>query len=395
MHIVLEHAGAERGTLLLETDGKLTIEAQIDDDEIEVLAGRPLAESSAVWAPIVQLVARTQEDVVLDDARKDDTFGENPYVTARQLRSVLCMAIRHKGVMIGVLYLENNQATGVFTPQRCALLQVLSSQASISIENARLVSNLEALVNVRTRELQETNEVLRESNQELDSFSHMVAHDLKNQVNVVTGYSSLLQEAWQETPVEEVDLMLEAVQKTGFRMTAIIEGLLQLANVRRGEFTPLALDMGEIVAEVLDGLRPMIKEQNATLSTPSSWPAAVGHPQWIAEVWTNYVSNGLKYGGSPPILELGADLLPDGRAQFWVKDNGAGLSPEAQKKMFTPFTRLERDRAEGHGLGLSIVQRIVEKLGGEVGVETAVGEGSRFFFVLRTPSMQEGGGASP
>jgi two-component system, sensor histidine kinase and response regulator len=101
-------------------------------------------------------------------------------------------------------------------------------------------------------------------------------------------------------------------------------------------------------------------------------------------VWINYLSNGCKYGGQPPELELGADVLLDGQVRFWVQDNGRGLAAEEQARLFVPFTRLEQARAKGYGLGLSVVRRIIEKLGGQVGVESAgiPGQGSKFYFIL-------------
>jgi signal transduction histidine kinase len=102
----------------------------------------------------------------------------------------------------------------------------------------------------------------------------------------------------------------------------------------------------------------------------------------LEEVWVNYLSNGLKYGGQPPRLELGAAVQADGLVRFWVRDNGPGLSPEAQTRLFTEFTRLDRTRAQGHGLGLSIVRRIMEKLSGQFGVESSPGQGSLFYFSL-------------
>ena len=95
-----------------------------------------------------------------------------------------------------------------------------------------------------------------------------------------------------------------------------------------------------------------------------------------------YISNAIKYGGQPPRVELGATMQTDSKARFWVRDDGPGLNAEAQTKLFTPFTQLSQVRTNGHGLGLSIVRRIVEKLGGQVGMETKLGQGSTFFFTL-------------
>jgi two-component system, sensor histidine kinase and response regulator len=104
----------------------------------------------------------------------------------------------------------------------------------------------------------------------------------------------------------------------------------------------------------------------------------------VEEIWVNYLSNGLKYSGQPPRLKLGATKSGD-VIRFWVRDNGPGLSQEAIAKLFTPFTRLHKATVEeGHGLGLSIVQRIVKKLGGEVGVESQLGVGSVFYFTLNS-----------
>ncbi|MCK4449343.1 MAG: HAMP domain-containing histidine kinase, partial [Anaerolineae bacterium] len=107
-----------------------------------------------------------------------------------------------------------------------------------------------------------------------------------------------------------------------------------------------------------------------------------GYPLWVEEVWANYLSNAIKYGGQPPRVELGATVQADGYVCFWVRDNGDGIPPEERAHLFTPFTRLDRTRAQGHGLGLSIVRRIVEKLGGQVGVESEMGRGSVFTFTL-------------
>lgn len=109
---------------------------------------------------------------------------------------------------------------------------------------------------------------------------------------------------------------------------------------------------------------------------------ALGYTHWVEAVWVNYISNALKYGGSTPIIELGANEQ-NGMVRFWVRDQGPGIAPAEQRRLFVPFTRLRQVKhVEGHGLGLSIVQRIVTKLGGTVGVESAPGKGSLFYFTL-------------
>jgi two-component system sensor histidine kinase/response regulator len=102
----------------------------------------------------------------------------------------------------------------------------------------------------------------------------------------------------------------------------------------------------------------------------------------VEEIWTNYVSNAIKYGGVPPRVEVGASNEGEQIVRFWVRDNGPGLNEQQRQRLFTEFARLEPRRSEGHGLGLSIVQRIAEKLGGRVGCESAPGKGSTFWFTL-------------
>jgi signal transduction histidine kinase len=168
-------------------------------------------------------------------------------------------------------------------------------------------------------------------------------------------------------------------------MGNIIKELLLLAQVRKTEVRQEPLKMGEIVSESQQRLIHMIEEYNTEIVVPTDWPTAIGYGPWIEEVWVNYLSNAIKYGGQPPRLELGAHVQVDGMIRFWVRDNGAGLTPKEQAKLFTPFTRLDHMRVKGHGLGLSIVQQIMGKLGGQVSVESEgkPGRGSIFSFTLR------------
>ncbi len=228
-------------------------------------------------------------------------------------------------------------------------------------------------------------EQLELQNAELDAFAHTVAHDLKNPLGTVIGYLGFLWQTHDTMTLEERTEALETVLHSSEKLQVIVDELLLLASVRKDEVIAEPLAMGAVVQEACDRLRLALEKAQAQLVTPepATWPKAFGHAPWVEEVWVNYISNALKYGGDPPRIELGWDQR-EGQAsvRFWVRDDGAGLTPEAQAKLFTEFTRLGQVRAKGYGLGLSIVRRIVEKLGGEVGVESAVGEGSTFWFTL-------------
>ncbi|MEJ2747616.1 MAG: hybrid sensor histidine kinase/response regulator [Anaerolineae bacterium] len=243
---------------------------------------------------------------------------------------------------------------------------------------------------VANEKLQEANAELEASNAELNAFAHTVAHDLKAPLSIILGFSTVLLEMDFTQMLPEVEKSLQSIVRTSFKMRDIIEALLLLASVRQVKNVKHEqLYMGMVVNEALARLEPDIEAAQAEIVTPDTWPTVWGYAPWIEEVWVNYISNALKYGGDAesdvaPRVELGAAQTQNQAGyRFFVRDNGPGLTPEKQAKLFTPFTRFHQYRAKGHGLGLSIVQRIVEKLGGQVGVDSAgAGQGCTFWFVL-------------
>lgn len=233
-------------------------------------------------------------------------------------------------------------------------------------------------------ELRRLNTELQARNEDLDAFSHTVAHDLQGPLGLMVGYAELLETDHATLPAEELKSFLHTIAQNGRKISNIIDALLLLAGVRQKNIDLEPLEMGAIVADVQQRLAYMIQENQAEIVLPPTWPPAWGYGPWVEEVWINYLSNAIKYGGQPPRLELGATRQADGMICFWVSDNGPGLSPEEQNRLFVPFTRLEQAQTKGHGLGLSIVRRIVEKLGGQVWVESEgmPGKGSVFNFTL-------------
>jgi len=219
---------------------------------------------------------------------------------------------------------------------------------------------------------------------ELDAFAHTVAHDLKQPLSKIIGYIDSLKKYYASMSEAELQEHLQTIVRNGLKLSNIIDELLLLASVRQQDVVATPLDMAGIVAEAQQRLSYMIEEYQAEIILPAEWPVALGYEPWVEEVWANYLSNAVKYGGRPPRLELGANRQPDGMIRFWMRDNGPGLTPEEQAQLFTSFTQLNQVRAEGHGLGLSIVRRIVKKLGGQVGVESegVPGQGSIFSFTL-------------
>jgi PAS domain S-box-containing protein len=227
---------------------------------------------------------------------------------------------------------------------------------------------------------------LQTRNEELDTFAHTVAHDLKNPVGLVISFAEMLNDCYTTMSNDEVQESMQTLLHIGCKMDNIIDELLLLAGLRSAQVKTGPLDMRCVVTEAQQRLAQVIQECKAeiVLKQPEAWPRALGYAPWLEEVWVNYISNALKYGGMPPRIELGADPLADGMVRFWLRDNGPGLNTEQQAQLFASFTRLDRIRPNGHGLGLSIVRRIMDKLGGQAAVESEgiPGRGCVFSFTL-------------
>ncbi len=338
--------------------------------ENKVVRGWQLAPGEG----IVGWVAQNARVSIVPDARDDDRhFTGIDERTGLEMRAILSVPLETKGRVIGVLQVLDTEENR-FSPTDLTLVEPLAAAAATAIDNARLVNALRR----RTVDLERRNE-------ELDAFAHTVAHDLKIPLGYIVGFAEALRECGAEMTFEDICHHLQTIAWSGRKMEGIIDGLLLLAGVRLAEVELEPLDMADILTEVEERLVGLIAKYQAEIIHPASWPTALGYGPWVEEVWANYLTNGIKYGGSPPRLELGATERADGSVRFWVRDNGAGLTAEEQARLFTPLWRPSQSGpviAEGYGLGLSIVRRIVEKLGGEVGVESRVGEGSRFSFTL-------------
>jgi len=154
MRLSIENAGAQRGFLILENeeDGKLYIEAEGDGSKnISVLQTIPVEGNSSLSPAVIRFVNRTSESIVLNNAHTEGDFTDDPYIKENKTKSLLCTPVTHKGKKSGILYLENNLTSNVFTPDRIELLQLISSQAAISIENAQLLIEREKALDIQTK----------------------------------------------------------------------------------------------------------------------------------------------------------------------------------------------------------------------------------------------------
>ncbi|MGA9380571.1 MAG: SpoIIE family protein phosphatase, partial [Phormidium sp.] len=178
MKIIIQNAGAQLGYLILETKGQLLIEASgvINDDNITALQSIPL--ESHLPVTLVNYVARLQEDVVLNDASRQGNFVNDPYIISHQPKSILCTTLLNQGQLIGIVYLENNLTTGAFTADRLEVIKLLSGQAAISLENARLYQTLEDKVKERTAQLAAANQKINTLNKKLQAENLRLSAEL-------------------------------------------------------------------------------------------------------------------------------------------------------------------------------------------------------------------------
>ncbi|MCI0713416.1 MAG: response regulator [Chloroflexi bacterium] len=219
--------------------------------------------------------------------------------------------------------------------------------------------------------------------EELRAFSYAVGHDLKQPLSLLSTSMYLLQHYIKQQDEEKTAAKITQINETVSKMTATLEALILFAHVRDTEDVKLGkVDMTQVVRGVLSQLGDMVNKYEATIVVADEMPAALGYAPWIESIWTNYITNALKYGGTPPHIEIGATRQGDYNNFYWIEDNGQGLTIEQQEKIFLPFSRLQERKAEGHGLGLAIARLIARRLGGEATVTSIPGKGSTFGFTL-------------
>jgi GAF domain-containing protein len=185
MGIVIENAGAQIGFLILKNGDYWVIEAQgtIENDEVTTLQSisieslNPVNSLPILPSKIINYVARTHESIILDDAIHEGQFINDPYIIATQSKSILCTPLLNQGQLTGIVYLENNLTTGAFTLERVELLNILSAQAAIAIDNSRLYQTLEQKVSERTQELSQTLDILKATQAELIFENELLRSD--------------------------------------------------------------------------------------------------------------------------------------------------------------------------------------------------------------------------
>ncbi|MFQ5421365.1 MAG: response regulator, partial [Anaerolineae bacterium] len=229
-------------------------------------------------------------------------------------------------------------------PEVLARVKTHITLHNLQIQLAEKIVQLEKLAG----DLTDTNRALKASNDELDAFAHTVAHDLKNPLGSIILSADFLHGHMEQIGKEKSIEILGDVFANGNKIVNIIDELMLLASVRKENVSRTSLQMSHIVNQAQFRLSTMIDEYEGKIILPKNWPQAHGYAPWIEEVWVNFLSNGLKYGGRPPRLELGGEQK-NSEVWYWVKDNGQGVDTAVSARLFTEFTRMDQARAQGHG----------------------------------------------
>jgi two-component system sensor histidine kinase/response regulator len=236
-------------------------------------------------------------------------------------------------------------------------------------------------------QLREYAEDLETKNRELDTYTYTIAHDLTNPLSLVSGFIGLVRLKEKDNLGEESADMLKTVEDQALKMSDMVNQLLWLAQLRDASEVTALMEIEPIAKAALTRFLDRIENQNAKITIVPGMPMAVGQEIWVEEVFANLIGNALKYMGqhnTEPHITL-CGYRQDEMAVFEVQDNGMGIAPEDQSRLFDMFTRVQNKQTrgiQGLGLGLSIVHRIVTKLGGEVGVRSTQHVGTTFWFTL-------------
>ncbi len=230
------------------------------------------------------------------------------------------------------------------------------------------------------------NRALARSNAELDAFTYTASHDLREPLRGIRNYVEMLREDHAERLDAEGTGLLDTLTRLTGRMDGMIESLFEYSRVGRIEMEVVPTDLGVVLDDVLDALAQPIREAGVEIRVPRPLPVLPCDPVRAGQVFQNLVHNAIKYNdGASPWVEIGSREEPGAPTVLYVRDNGIGIAPQHHDAIFRIYRRLHpRDRfGGGTGVGLTIVQRIVERHGGRIWLESSPGAGTTFYFTLQ------------
>lgn len=265
-------------------------------------------------------------------------------------------------------------------------LEHLKTRQRMEDELRRSQAALEKTVQERTRELEE-------ANVDLESYAHMVAHELKEPVRVAHTHAQLLEERLGELDPETTQI-LDTVERSLASMTQLVREMLTYAELDRKTQPTEAVDLDQVVDGVLSDLATDIEDRGARVSV-HDLPTVQGDPRQLHRVFLHLLDNALQYSEGSPEIEVAAEETAEGW-RIEVRDDGEGIDPEHQEQIFEPLVRLHPTaETPGSGMGLAICRRVVDRHGGSIDIESTVDEGTTVTIYLPRRPSAEATGATP
>jgi len=337
----------------------------------EGVMGRVLQNGTPLLLPEVD-----PEEIV---ARAPEAFRD--FSRRLNVCSFVGVPMHARGRVIGGISMARGRPGLSYTQADVSYLQDLADRAALAYENARLYAGLERRVAEQTAQLVRANQELATANAELEAFSYSVAHDLRTPLRGIDGFSQALVEDCADVLGETGEAHLRRIREGAQRMDGLINDLLGLSRISRGELRRQRVDVTAVARAVLARLAEAHPERTVELVVAPGLEADAD-PRLVEIALTNLLGNAWKFtrGRDGARIELGAR---EPRGTFFVRDNGAGFDMQYASKLFGAFQRLHSPRDfEGTGIGLATVQRIVRRHGGSISAEAAVDRGATFSFTL-------------
>lgn len=277
-----------------------------------------------------------------------------------------------------------------------AELPQIAAMQSIELDSRMLgredeIGLIARSVQMLQREVQESFERIQKKNYELERFTYTVSHDLKSPLITIKGFAGSVLRDVSNGRVDRMESDLTRIRSAADKMQSLLDDLLELSRIGRIVNPSETIDMQTLVEEVLELLSGVIEARKAVIEIETTIPPSWGDRRRIMEVWQNLIENALKFAkpGQPPHVRIGARKQAESaKVEYYVRDEGIGVDPMHHEKIFGLFDKLNPE-TEGTGIGLALVRRIVEIHGGTLRMESALGIGSTFLFLLPERQVQE------